>query len=81
LIRLALPERPKRLPFKVSKTVLCIFIETARYHQPVPGDYTGVPEFPAMVREGVFDVPTAVGLLAVTGVPILGSFLRTALKK
>jgi hypothetical protein len=34
-----------------------------------------------MVREGVFDVPTAVGLLAVTGVPILGSFLRTALKK
>ena len=41
----------ERLSFQITELVLGIFVETAGYHEAVPGDDGCMPEPPAMVVE------------------------------
>ena len=57
-----------------------VFVETAGHYLAVPGDDAGVPHFPAMVEQGVFDRVGAVGLLPVASVlGLLRNQIRTLL--
>ena len=55
----------KGIRLHVAKLKLRIFIEAAGHHQTVPGYYAGVPHFPAMVYQFVFDAERAVAVVAV----------------
>lgn len=43
--------------FQVSQPMLCVLVETAGYYNPIPGNDTRMPEFPAMRQEPVFQLP------------------------
>ena len=42
-VGIIVPDLFERLPFKITKAVLCIFIKATRNHKPVPADHRCVP--------------------------------------
>ncbi len=57
---------------QIAQAVVGIFVEAAGHNQPIPGDNAGVPHFPAVIAEAIFDGVRAVGLLPVPAVLVNG---------
>lgn len=66
----AAPNGGKGFFFQVSEAVFGIFIETAGHHQAIPGYNAGVPHFPAVVKQFIFDAIVAVAVIFVARIVI-----------
>ena len=59
---------------QAAEAMLGIFVKAAGYDSAIPGNDTGVPEFPAVVEEFVLDAVGPVGLPLVAGIAFEGRY-------
>lgn len=65
--------------FQIAQPMGGVLVEATRQHHAIPGDDGGVPEFPAVVEQFVFHLPSAVRPLPIAGIPLLGRYERVAI--
>ena len=75
----AVPNIAERQLAEISHSVRGVFVETAGHHHAVPGDDAGMPEFPAVVGQQVFDLVRSLLIAPVAGVFFLQRYERMAI--